>query len=140
MLFREAFSQPCISFFHLLVNGFSVISLHTVFGGSQFLAPEKKKCHFLRFIQNNNSNNNHFHHHQLRQMGFLRVYTEAVATSLIPLKIIIPEICAFIIGFSYYTKAVATSLIPLETIIPEIYAFIIGFSYTVWTKMMYLTG
>ena len=25
VLFREVFSHPCISFFHLLVNGFSVI-------------------------------------------------------------------------------------------------------------------
>ena len=34
----------------------------------------------------------------------------------------------------------ATSLIPLDTILPEIYAFIIGFSCTVWTKMRSLAG
>ena len=33
------------------------------------------------------------------------------------------------------TEAVATSLIPLVTNIPEIFAFIIGFSFAVWTKM-----
>ena len=37
--------------------------------------------------------------------------------------------------FSEYTEAVATSLIPLVTNFPEICAFIIGFSFTVWTKM-----
>ena len=31
-------------------------------------------------------------------------------------------------------EAVATSLIPLVTNFPEICAFIIGFSFTVWTK------
>ena len=29
VLFREAISHPYISFFHLLVNGFSVIYIHT---------------------------------------------------------------------------------------------------------------
>ena len=32
------------------------------------------------------------------------------------------------------TEAVATSLIPTDTILPEIYAFIIGFSCTVGLK------
>ena len=36
--------------------------------------------------------------------------------------------------FSEYTEAIAISLIPLYIILPEIYAFIIGFSCTVWTK------
>ena len=36
--------------------------------------------------------------------------------------------------FSEYTEAIAASLIPLDTILPEICAFIIGFSCTVWTK------
>ena len=36
--------------------------------------------------------------------------------------------------FSECTEAVATSLIPLVTNFPEICAFIIGFSFTVWTK------
>ena len=34
----------------------------------------------------------------------------------------------------------ATSLIPLDDILPEIYAFIDGFSSTVWTKIMSLAG
>ena len=37
--------------------------------------------------------------------------------------------------FSEYTQVNATSLIPLETILPNIFAFIIGFSFTVLTKM-----
>ena len=37
--------------------------------------------------------------------------------------------------FSECTEAIATSLIPLVTNIPEICAFIIGFSFTVWTKV-----
>ena len=37
--------------------------------------------------------------------------------------------------FSECTEAIAISLIPLDIILPEICAFIIGFSYTVWTKM-----
>ena len=37
---------------------------------------------------------------------------------------------------------IATSLLPLpvDTILPEICAFIIGFTYTVWTKMRSLAG
>ena len=42
--------------------------------------------------------------------------------------------------FSEYTEVNATSIIPLDNILPEIYAFIIGFSCTVWTKMRSLTG
>ena len=38
------------------------------------------------------------------------------------------------------TEAIATLLIPLDTILPEICAFTIGFHYTVWTKMKYLAG
>ena len=37
--------------------------------------------------------------------------------------------------FSEYTEAVTTSLIPIDAILPEICAFIVGFSCTVWTKM-----
>ena len=37
--------------------------------------------------------------------------------------------------FSECTEANATSLIPLDIILPEICVFIIGFSCTVWTKM-----
>ena len=37
--------------------------------------------------------------------------------------------------FSEYTEANATTLTPLYTILPEICAFIIGFSCTVWIKM-----
>ena len=36
--------------------------------------------------------------------------------------------------FSEYTEAVTTSLIQLDIILPEICAFIIGFSCTLWTK------
>ena len=42
--------------------------------------------------------------------------------------------------FSECTEAIATSLIPLVTNLPEICAFIIGFSFTVWTKMRTLAG
>ena len=42
--------------------------------------------------------------------------------------------------FSESTEANATSLIPLDTILPEICAYIIGFSCTVWTKMRSLAG
>ena len=48
--------------------------------------------------------------------------------------IIIIIINFFIRVFSECTEAVATSLIPLVTDFPEICAFIIGFSFTVWTK------
>ena len=75
VLFKEAFSHPYISFFHLLVNGFSVIIIIIIF--------------------------------------FRRV-------------------------FSKYTEAIAISLIPLVNNFPEICAFIIGFSFTVWTKMRLL--
>ena len=74
VLFREVFSHPYISLFHLLVNGFSVI-------------------------------------------------------------IIIIIIIFFRRVFSKYTEAIATSLVPLVTNFPEICAFIIGFSFTVWTKI-----
>ena len=37
--------------------------------------------------------------------------------------------------FSECTEAIATSLIPLVTNFPEICAFIIGFSFTEWTTM-----
>ena len=66
---------------------------------SQFLAPAKN-CRFLRFIHNNNN---------------LYVFSEC-------------------------TEAITTALIPLETIVPEKCAFNIGFSCTVWTKMRSLTG
>ena len=42
--------------------------------------------------------------------------------------------------FSEYTEANATSLTLLDTILPEKCAFIIGFSCTVWTKMRSLAG
>ena len=34
-----------------------------------------------------------------------------------------------------FTEAVTTSLIPIDAILPEIFAFIDGFSCTVWAKM-----
>ena len=42
--------------------------------------------------------------------------------------------------FSECTEAIATSLIPLDTILPEICALIVGFSCTVWIKMSSLAG
>ena len=42
--------------------------------------------------------------------------------------------------FSECTEANATSLVPLDTILPEKCAFIIGFRCTVWNKMRSLTG
>ena len=42
--------------------------------------------------------------------------------------------------FSVCTEAIATSLIPLDTILPDVCAFIIGISCTVWTKMRSLAG
>ena len=75
VLFREAISHPYISFFHLLVNDFSVIIIIII----------------IIFIIN----------------FFIRVfseYTEAVTTSLIPIDSIIPEICTFIVGFSYTAR------------------------------------
>ena len=80
VLFREAFNHPYISFFHLLVNGFSVIIIIII---------------FINF--------------------FRRVFSEC-------------------------TEAIATSLIQLDTILPEICAFIIGFSWTVWNKMRSLAS
>ena len=53
---------------------------------------------------------------------------------LLVIIIIIIIIHFFIWVFSECTEAVATSLIPLVTNFPEICAFIIGFSFTVWTK------
>ena len=42
--------------------------------------------------------------------------------------------------FSGYTEAITTSFIPLEVILPEECAFIIGLTCTVWTKMRSLAG
>ena len=51
------------------------------------------------------------------------------------LVIIIIIIIIFFRGvFSGCTEAVAALLVPLVTNFPEICAFIIGFSFTVWTK------
>ena len=44
---------------------------------------------------------NNYHNHQLLQTGFLYVlYAEAVTKLLMPIDAILPEICAFIVGFS----------------------------------------
>ena len=56
------------------------------------------------------------------------------------LFIIIFIINFFRLVFSEYTEANATSLIPLDTIHSEKCVFIIGFSCTVWTKMRSLAG
>ena len=70
VLFREAISHPYISFFHSLVNVFSVTS-----------------------------NNNNYHNQHFRQIS--SEHTEAFATSPMPLATNIPEICVFMIGFSF---------------------------------------
>ena len=75
VLFREALSHPYISFFHLLVNAFTVTIIIIII------------INFFRRV------------------------------------------------FSKYTEVVTTSPIPLVTNFPEICAFIMGFSFTVWTKM-----
>ena len=54
------------------------------------------------------------------------IYLKFVATDFSP-KLISQDFCEC-------TEAVATSLIPLVTNFPEICAFIIGFSFTAWTK------
>ena len=61
-----------------------------------------KNHRFLRFIHNNNNNNNnnnYHNHHTLLHTDFSE-FIEAVTTSLIPIDAILPEICAFIVGFS----------------------------------------
>ena len=40
----------------------------------------------------------------------------------------------------FLREAITTSLIPLDTILPEICAFIIGFNCTVWINVRSLTG
>ena len=76
----------------------TITFLALVSSGSQFLVPVKK-LHFLRFI------------------------------------IIIIIINLFRRVFSEYTEAVTTSLMPIHAILPEICAYIVGFSCTVCTKM-----
>ena len=71
VLFREAISHPYISFFHLLVNGFSVIIIIMII------------IFIINFF-----------------IRVFSEYTEAVTTSLIPIDATIPEICTFIVGFS----------------------------------------
>ena len=63
-LFKEVFSHPYISFFHLLVNGFSVIIIIIII------------IFIINFF-----------------IQVFSEYTEAVTTSLIPIDAIIPEIC-----------------------------------------------
>ena len=72
------FSHPHISFFHLLVNGFSVIIIIIII------------INFFRRV--------------------FSEYTEANATSLIPLDNILPEICAFTIGFGCTVRTKTRSL------------------------------
>ena len=57
------------------------------------------------------TSNNYYHNHQLLQTGFLRVYRNE----------------------RYIT-------LPLDTFLPEICAFIIGFSCTMWTKLRFLAS
>ena len=41
----------------------------------------------------------------------------------------------FFLNGGRHTEANSTSLTPLDTILPEMCAFIIGFSFIMWTKM-----
>ena len=68
---NRIYAHPYISFFHLLVNVFSVIIIIIII----FII-----INFFIWV-------------------FLE-YTEAVTTSLIPIDAIIPEICSFNVGFS----------------------------------------
>ena len=77
VLFREAISHPYISFFHLLVNGFSVIIIIIII------------INLFRWVYSE--------------------YDEVIATSLVPLDIILSVICAFIIGFSCTTMWTKTA-------------------------------
>ena len=63
VLFREVFSHPYISFFHLLVNGFSVIIIIIII--IRFF-----RLQLFRFIDNNNNSYNN----PLLQTGFLGMY------------------------------------------------------------------
>ena len=69
----------------------------------------------------------------LAEVNFWRTLKTVVSCDLFIIIIII--INFFRRVFSEYTGANATSLIPIDTVLPEICAFIIGFSCTVWTKM-----
>ena len=60
------------------------------------------------FVLFNNTTNNKYHH-QLLQTGF-HEYTEANTTSFMPLDTILPEICAFITGFSFTVWTIVWSL------------------------------
>ena len=56
-------------------------------------------------------------------------------------SIIIIIIIIFIIIINFFSQSLPKrSLHHLENIIPEICAFVIGFSCTMWTKMRYLAG
>ena len=79
---RSVFSHPYTSFYHLLVNGFSVIIIISI---------------FIIIIIN------------IFRRVFSE-YTEAVTTSLIPIDAIPPEICAFIVGFSCTVWTIMRSL------------------------------
>ena len=69
----------------------------------------------------------------IAEVNFWRLSKTAVSCDLLIIIIIIKHFFRWV--FSEYTKAKSTSLLQLVTILPEICAFIIGFSFTVWTKM-----
>ena len=73
----------------------------------------------------------------IAEVNFWRPPKTVVSCDLFIIKIIIIIIIIhfFIRVFSEFTEAITTSLIPIDTILPEIFAFIVGFSCTVWTKM-----
>ena len=70
----------------------------------------------------------------IAEVNFWRPPKTVVSCDLF-INIIIIIINFFRRVFFEYTEATATSLIPLDIILPEICAFIVGFSCTLWTKM-----
>ena len=52
VLFREVFSHPYISFFHLLVNGFSVI--HNIYGQTRLHYPARLRARVISKTRNTN--------------------------------------------------------------------------------------
>ena len=91
VLFREAISHPYIFFFHLLVNGFSVIIIIIII------------IIFINFFRR----------------VFLEC-TEAIITSLTPLETFFPEECAFIIGYSCTVWTKMRSLLALYLMVSHL--------------------
>ena len=64
---------------------------------------------------------------------FASVYSEKTCLKKLMMMKMMMNMMIIIMNKSQ--EAITTSLIPLETILPEECAFIIGFSCTVWTTM-----